>query len=651
MTAARKASRSQHHIFGDFGDFSLEDSDMEGVRDFKISRSLTRTMPRQSRFFKRSQALGEKHSLPRENAVLGSGPRLAPGRPAATGSELRVEAALGRLARIEAELTSRMVPRSLSDTESDPMASEAGLPKKADKTPPGRAAGLPSQEAGPECPPAERKVSRFLKKQDPPAEKLTPGAPAGKERDFQTPQRRKPAGRYDFPDSDEAEVKALLGGSMETSRGKRPSVRQSIASTKVSKKPQAPLSSIPTQPRALSPPSAELSSPKPLQTSSLPSSQATDGPLCCAFLGGRSPQTPVSGGTALRSPPHSVTGTFSRSVFSELGPVIPVSSPSGSEAEPSEDSLSEDSANSLNELRVNLLSIEDLAPAIGRNADLEQEPEGAQRATPPSKGLGAQSPARQAASARAQARSSAFWGPATSAGGDDSIPTESEVSEYLSAGRTSAARPDSPCSVRASSEAPDVDMVSAAYSEDFESSPSPSVAEPVTRSREPRSRVQDALSEPSGLKTGQPPTPTSGKQCGQHTTVVRVKDTAVQTPRPACACRWTEAASVAAILPALGGAYVDPTPIASHVVSADAIEALTAYSPAALALNDMLRQQLILTQQFMEASRRQHASLLGSLDADSFHYHSLEEARQYIRRHKPTPLTMEDALEEAKQEL
>ncbi|XP_045407378.1 uncharacterized protein C19orf44 homolog isoform X2 [Lemur catta] len=647
MALGRKPSHQVEDIFDDFSDISLDYSKMEEIRNLNIGRSLTKIAPSHSRFLKRNQYVGEKHFLLNEDTILGSGPTFA----TTVASKVRVDAALTRLAPIESKILNRKVRASLSDTDSDRKTAEASLPKRADEMPPRRTVDLSSQSTGKtsqkqarELPVAKSnahnpKISRFLKKKEPPVQNIVPEAPAGKERPFQTPKLKEPARKFDSPDSDEEEMKALLGSLMESSRVEKTSMNQGFTRTK-----------IPTQPRVLSLLDAELSSSQPSRTSRLPTS--AEGILCSARPRSHCAETHVSSDTASRTPSLSVIDAFSKSVSSKMGRVKLASSPGRSEAGPWDRSISEGADDSLNEFRTNILSLNDLAPAVGEISAVEQEKQSARREKLSCKSPRVKASAGQDTPRRTWARSSASQGKATSADGDEGLPTESEISGHLSASSASSARQDSAASARSSSEAPAGSTANAAYSHDFKNTPSPTSSDPAARSKESLDRTLESLSAcSSSLKTDLvPQTLKSGEKWGRGVTRVLVKETAVQTLDPSFAYQLNQAASVATIGPGLGGAYVDPIPIANHVISADAIEALTAYSPAVLALNDMLKQQLSLTQQFIEASRHLHISLLQSLDGDSFHYHTLEEAKEYIRRHRPTPLTMEDALKAVKEE-
>ncbi|KAK3091378.1 hypothetical protein FSP39_019424 [Pinctada imbricata] len=111
--------------------------------------------------------------------------------------------------------------------------------------------------------------------------------------------------------------------------------------------------------------------------------------------------------------------------------------------------------------------------------------------------------------------------------------------------------------------------------------------------------------------------------------VIRSKKTRtaeVQTSEPGLHYTWDSRYSGYAV-PGPSTAFTDPTPIATHVVSADALEAMTAYSPSMLALQDLLRQQLQLTREFLHTQRYLYKSLADNIDT-SYKYSTLEETKQ-----------------------
>ncbi|XP_071953505.1 uncharacterized protein [Antedon mediterranea] len=104
------------------------------------------------------------------------------------------------------------------------------------------------------------------------------------------------------------------------------------------------------------------------------------------------------------------------------------------------------------------------------------------------------------------------------------------------------------------------------------------------------------------------------------------------------------------LAPSIVAGFMEPKLVTSHVISTEALEALTGYSPSILAMNDLLRAQLIGAQSAVQHMQYSHQQLVDSISQD-YQYTTLEQTKQYIKMHKKSRLTMEDALKQVKEEM
>ncbi|KAM6041334.1 uncharacterized protein C19orf44 homolog [Chlamydotis macqueenii] len=442
-------------------------------------------------------------------------------------------------------------------------------------------------------------------------------------------------------DGDEMEMKELLESSPELSSGNEN--RRVVASdSKQGRKSKAPVSS------GVPPPSPkEISSPEVSKAASFQSEDSEENGF------GRvnsPPPSPASRNLpvrpSMRSQPLSssvrdnavevtlpATGHSRRSQMSPESDRSEIKSLdelfSGADAELTSSSSSD--------FRLNILSLDDLAPHItSEAAELKQKGTDIQITCESDRNPEEDTFVLEKDQTPGE-MTSAVAGINDASGGDiEKTVSETEISEHLSG--VSADFP------RHKQDYLDDDerTINSEYSEDFERSLSTTDRESASKTSEERSESRTY----SGKRPSSAPSPSFTRARREQVHRATVKDAAVQTVHPPFSSRWAKTNSSAVLDPPAGNSYVDPVPVASHVISADAVEALTACSPSALVLNAMLKQHLMLTEQFVQNIHHLHFSLVESLENETFHYHTLEEAKEYIKNHKSPPLTIEQAREE-----
>uniref|UniRef100_W5M7M6 Chromosome 19 open reading frame 44 n=1 Tax=Lepisosteus oculatus TaxID=7918 RepID=W5M7M6_LEPOC len=630
-TLMKKTSslKEQHTLFQDLSDVSIDDAESETKENAVGAQRQAAELERPSgasRFLKKAPQSVRSSQSPTPSKASTQAKWHERG-----GAGSSQSAALNRLALIESRIRNRKLARDRPDSDKDVLTSEEKP-----------LSGQSSSELS-------ARGSRFLKKK-------APLSDSANQRSIPGPPALRRVGRSVSLDSDEEDMKKLLGGSPEAPKAKitkdswLSSQESPPSSFLKSNRPVLPLS--PSSPgrktlfaglsRSPSPPSRGSPRPAGFRAQLRSPSRSLSRSSMGVVSGAPSP-SPPSGPSPRRAgsprsgfPRRSLSSLSARSDVRSLDELFP-------DASESDDAISEKSKES-DDFRINILTLDDLVPATlgepekpeekkenktGRRKTKDKKTEFSQVETPPTE-VNAEYESDFESEIRTETEKSI-----------------SEISERL--GDVSVASEVQEDWTRGSGSPSETDTrMEQSFSSSF-SSPAPQSE--VDRKKADLSCRQGVYSRSSASS---PSASGSGTLTPPHETQSphqrkAVKDTAVQTQFDGLSYSWSN--GMAVLGPSIGTSHLDPTPVASHVVSADAIEALTAYSPAVFALNDMLKQQLALTRQFIDNTRHLHTSLLQSLGPARYRYTTLEDTKEFIQSHKSPPLTVEQALEEVLQEM
>ncbi|XP_072260750.1 uncharacterized protein C19orf44 homolog isoform X2 [Pyxicephalus adspersus] len=286
------------------------------------------------------------------------------------------------------------------------------------------------------------------------------------------------------------------------------------------------------------------------------------------------------------------------------------------------------SSASSNDFKLNIMSLDELAPAIGTD-ELEEkihtlpmkaankklkETKQAPTVEEPLHGKDAKTFMRQQSSSDEQSALEVH-----------TETNKSEMSTHLHKDHSSS-------SEHYEQKHPDEVIVHSAYTEDFEDSVHSDNGH--SSNSYSYSSSKSISSDDSTLSSShsysQPSQSNKIKQSNTKQVILREKS--VQTNDVELIYSWPQASiGLGPIAPSIA---VEPAPIVSHVVGPEVIEALTTYSPMALALNDMLKQQLLLTHTFVDMARQLYISTVKCLESEPYQYTTLEDTKEYIKQQR-----------------